>query len=81
MRFAGEIRYTPGQRIAIALLKGYKSVISPLLPSSCRYYPTCSAYMREAVEVHGAGRGIWLGIKRISRCHPFHEGGTDPVPR
>jgi putative membrane protein insertion efficiency factor len=81
MRFADEVRYTVGQRLAIALLKGYKRVISPLLPSSCRYYPTCSEYMREAVQIHGAGRGIWLGIKRISRCHPFHEGGTDPVPR
>jgi putative membrane protein insertion efficiency factor len=81
MWFADEVRYTVGQRLAIALLKGYKRVISPLLPSSCRYYPTCSEYMREAVQIHGAGRGIWLGIKRISRCHPFHEGGTDPVPR
>jgi putative membrane protein insertion efficiency factor len=65
----------------VAVLKGYKRLISPLLPSACRFYPTCSAYMREAIELHGAGHGFWLGLKRLGRCHPFHEGGTDPVPR
>jgi putative membrane protein insertion efficiency factor len=64
-----------------AALRGYKRVISPLLPSACRYYPTCSEYMREAIEIHGPLRGIWMGIRRLSRCHPFHEGGIDPVPR
>ncbi|HVV43837.1 MAG TPA: membrane protein insertion efficiency factor YidD [Bryobacteraceae bacterium] len=64
-----------------AALRGYKRVISPFLPSACRYYPTCSEYMREAIEVHGPLRGVWMGIRRLSRCHPFHEGGFDPVPR
>jgi hypothetical protein len=64
-----------------ASLRGYKRVISPLLPSACRYYPTCSDYMREAIEIHGPLRGTWMGIRRLGRCHPFHEGGFDPVPR
>lgn len=63
------------------LLRGYKLLISPLLPSACRFYPTCSEYMREAVEIHGPAHGVWLGLKRLGRCHPFHEGGADPVPR
>jgi putative membrane protein insertion efficiency factor len=69
------------RKILILLLAGYKRLISPFLPSACRFYPTCSQYMREAIEVHGAGRGIWLGLKRLGRCHPFREGGVDPVPR
>jgi uncharacterized protein len=68
------------QRIVVALLKAYKHVISPLLPSACRFYPTCSEYMMEAVKLHGAARGVWLGLKRLGRCHPFCEGGFDPVP-
>jgi uncharacterized protein len=67
------------QRIVIIALHGYKRFISPLLPSACRYYPTCSDYMRQAVETHGVWRGTWMGIKRLSRCHPFEEGGYDPV--
>ena len=67
-------------RVLLFLLAGYKRLISPLLPSACRYFPTCSDYMREAIELHGAGRGIWMGLKRIGRCHPFHAGGLDPVP-
>ena len=67
------------QRVVITLLKGYKLVISPLLPSACRYYPTCSDYMLEAVSRYGALRGVWMGVKRLGRCHPFHEGGYDPV--
>lgn len=57
----------------------YKLVISPMLPSACRFYPTCSEYMLEAVERHGTVRGVWMGIKRLGRCHPFHPGGVDPV--
>ena len=68
------------KRFLILLIRGYSYLISPLLGNNCRYYPTCSAYTREAIEKHGALRGLWLGIKRISRCHPFHEGGVDPVP-
>lgn len=67
--------------IVTGTLKGYKLLISPLLPSACRFYPTCSEYMRQAVEMHGPAQGVWLGIKRLGRCHPFHEGGCDPVPR
>jgi hypothetical protein len=67
------------QRILILLLKGYKFAISPLLPSACRFRPTCSEYMMDAIATHGATRGIWLGLKRLGRCHPFHEGGYDPV--
>lgn len=68
------------RRFFVLLIKGYSYLISPFLGNNCRYYPTCSAYTQEAIEVHGVVRGLWLGIKRISRCHPFHEGGVDPVP-
>ena len=61
-------------------IKFYQKVISPLLPHSCRFQPSCSQYMLEAVTKYGAIKGGWLGIKRICRCHPFHEGGYDPVP-
>jgi putative membrane protein insertion efficiency factor len=67
------------QTIVIVLLKGYKRFLSPLLPSACRYYPTCSEYMADAVGKHGAVRGVWMGLMRLGRCHPFHEGGYDPV--
>jgi putative membrane protein insertion efficiency factor len=60
-------------------IRVYQFWISPLLPSACRFYPTCSEYMREAVEKHGAARGVWMGLRRLTRCHPFHEGGFDPV--
>lgn len=68
------------QRALIGILQIYKQWISPLLPSACRFYPTCSVYMREAVEKHGVPRGVWMGVRRLGRCHPFHEGGFDPVP-
>ena len=67
------------QRVVILALTGYKLYVSPLLPSACRFYPTCSEYMLEAVSKHGVLRGIWLGVKRLGRCHPFHAGGYDPV--
>jgi len=66
--------------VLIWLVAGYKRVISPLLPSACRFYPTCSDYMREAIAVHGPAQGVWLGVKRLARCHPFHAGGFDVVP-
>lgn len=62
------------------LIRGYQLAISPLLGPRCRFYPSCSQYAIEAIEGHGALRGMWLAIKRISRCHPWHEGGFDPVP-
>jgi putative membrane protein insertion efficiency factor len=64
---------------ALALLHFYKRWISPLLPSACRFYPTCSEYMRDAIVAHGLPRGVWMGLRRLSKCHPFHEGGFDPV--
>jgi len=67
------------QTIVVAALKAYKLLLSPLLPSACRYRPTCSEYMLDAVEQYGALRGVWLGLKRLGRCHPFHQGGYDPV--
>ena len=66
--------------IALAMLRFYKRFISPLLPSACRFEPTCSVYMYQAVDKHGVIKGGWMGIKRIGRCHPFHPGGYDPVP-
>ena len=68
------------KRLLIWLIRGYKRFISPLLPPSCRYIPTCSEYALEAIEKYGALKGGWLAIKRILRCHPFHPGGYDPVP-
>jgi hypothetical protein len=67
-------------RVLLALIWGYKRVISPVLPRACRFYPTCSSYAAEAIERHGPVRGIVLAARRIARCHPLHPGGYDPVP-
>ncbi|MBV9613057.1 MAG: membrane protein insertion efficiency factor YidD [Acidobacteriaceae bacterium] len=67
------------QTVLIAILKTYKRWLSPLLPSACRFYPTCSEYMAAAIAKHGVFMGIWLGLRRLGRCHPFHAGGYDPV--
>ncbi|MDR2181834.1 MAG: membrane protein insertion efficiency factor YidD [Treponema sp.] len=64
----------------LALIRFYQTAISPHMRPSCRYYPSCSAYAAEAVQKHGVGKGLFLAIKRILRCHPLHEGGYDPVP-
>jgi len=63
------------------LIRAYQLTISPMLGPCCRFHPTCSHYGMEAIDRHGALRGSWLTFKRISRCHPFHEGGFDPVPK
>ncbi len=68
------------KNVAIILIRAYQRFISPLLPNSCRFYPTCSQYALEAIREHGLIRGVWMGTKRIGRCHPFHPGGHDPVP-
>jgi putative membrane protein insertion efficiency factor len=64
----------------VFIVRGYQVVIGPLLPSSCRYTPSCSEYALEAIDKHGPWRGGWLAVRRILRCHPFHPGGYDPVP-
>jgi putative membrane protein insertion efficiency factor len=66
--------------LLIFLVRGYQVVLSPLLPATCRFYPSCSAYAVEALERHGAWRGTKLTLRRLGRCHPFHPGGYDPVP-
>ena len=66
--------------VALRLIQAYRLALSPLLPPSCRYAPTCSEYCADAITAYGLVRGGWLGVKRIARCHPFHPGGADPVP-
>ncbi len=68
------------KKIFILPILFYKKCISPLLPQACRYYPSCSTYAIEAIEVHGVIKGLYLGTKRILRCNPYFEGGFDPVP-
>ncbi|OKP90135.1 membrane protein insertion efficiency factor YidD [Paenibacillus sp. P32E] len=69
-----------GRKTIQAPIRVYRKFISPIKPATCRFYPTCSAYALEAIEVHGPVKGSWLAAKRIARCHPFHPGGLDPVP-
>ena len=70
----------PLQHVLIGLIRGYQVLLSPFVGNQCRFTPTCSQYAREAVEKHGAFKGIWLALRRVSRCHPWHPGGHDPVP-
>ena len=67
------------KELILVILRFYKRWISPLLPSACRFQPTCSEYAMEAIQRYGVLRGTWLGVLRILRCHPFHKGGFDPV--
>ena len=68
------------KRVLLAIIGFYRKYLSPLLPDSCIYSPTCSEYAMVAIERYGAAKGSWLACKRIMRCHPFHAGGYDPVP-
>lgn len=67
-------------RVLVLLIRGYQAGISPLLPASCRYTPSCSAYATEAIARYGAARGSWLAARRLLRCHPWGGTGHDPVP-
>ena len=67
------------KRLLITIIKIYKYMVSPLLPNSCRFIPTCSEYSMEAISRYGALKGTFLSLRRIVRCHPFHPGGYDPV--
>ncbi len=89
MRFAGlssapgsaTARSVPLLALPFLLLVGvYRRALSPLLPPSCRFYPTCSHYAAESLVRHGLLRGAWLALRRVGRCHPWHPGGIDPVP-
>ncbi|MDR2618317.1 MAG: membrane protein insertion efficiency factor YidD [Treponema sp.] len=68
------------RRVVLLLIQFYQSAVSPFFPPCCRYTPTCSAYAYEAVERYGCIRGLFLALRRLLRCHPFHAGGYDPVP-
>ena len=66
--------------LLIRIVRLYQLTLSPLIGNNCRFYPSCSHYAVEAIETHGSGRGSFLALRRILRCHPWHEGGVDPVP-
>ncbi len=66
--------------LLLALLRGYRYLLSPWIGGSCRYWPTCSEYASEAIEAHGAARGSYMAMARLARCHPYGAGGVDPVP-
>jgi putative membrane protein insertion efficiency factor len=68
------------RRAAVLAIRLYQKSVSPYLPSACRYLPTCSHYVQDAIERYGAIRGTWLGLKRLARCHPWGGRGYDPVP-
>lgn len=67
--------------LLLTMIRGYQRVLSSWMPPICRFYPSCSRYTYEAIQLWGPWRGSWLGVKRVCRCHPFHPGGLDPVPR
>lgn len=75
----GPVRALPSAMLG-GVLVSYRTVISPLYGQVCRFFPSCSAYALEAVQVHGAVRGSWLAARRLARCHPWTDGGVDPVP-
>jgi putative membrane protein insertion efficiency factor len=67
-------------RVLIGAVRVYQLAVSPLLPPACRFYPSCSEYAAEAIALHGPVRGVWLGLRRLLKCHPWHPGGVDLVP-
>jgi putative membrane protein insertion efficiency factor len=74
------VSLTPAQRLALAVLRAYKLLLSPLFAGSCRFLPSCSDYAAEAIARHGVVYGSWLGAARLARCHPLGSSGVDPVP-
>jgi putative membrane protein insertion efficiency factor len=68
------------KRLLILLIDAYRLLLSPFFGTQCRFWPTCSAYAREAIDTHGAIKGTWLTVRRLGKCHPWHEGGIDNVP-
>lgn len=68
------------KRLLLLLLRAYQYALRPLLGANCRFYPSCSDYACDAIHDHGAGKGLWLAVCRLARCHPCHPGGYDPVP-
>lgn len=68
------------EKLLVLLISIYQRTLSLLIGNQCRFHPSCSQYTKEAIEIHGSLKGCWLGLRRISHCHPWHEGGYDPVP-
>ena len=68
------------RRLLIFLIACYRTCLSPFLGNNCRFYPSCSSYAQDAIETHGAIKGSGLALRRLGKCHPWHEGGVDPVP-
>ncbi len=80
MNRATEVVVLAPRNVGVAVLTAYRAVVSPLYGDVCRYYPSCSHYTLQAIQKHGVVRGVWLGTRRIARCHPWAEGGVDDVP-
>ena len=80
MRVAATSAFLVPRNTLVAILRVYRAVISPLYGDVCRYYPSCSHYALQAIQHHGVFRGIWLGTRRLARCHPWAEGGVDDIP-
>ena len=66
--------------LVLVAIRGYQLVLSPVLGPACRFYPSCSEYTAQAIQKYGFGKGVYLGVRRLLRCHPFHPGGFDPLP-
>lgn len=80
MRVRARIMKNMARDVALGLVTLYQRLISPILPPSCRFTPTCSEYTYQAIAKYGLAKGVWLGLNRLLRCHPFHPGGYDPIP-